>query len=222
MKFKLKFVRRYIKIGANIHCDHLVIRNEKRNLLKTSNEDLRLRFLVQFPSVHVSLLVYKSSCPYLYVYMFRSKSLIYFFFLHLSSNLFLRSIETFSFVFIREYHEYRAKKSIIRLHRLYKYIYYSINIYIHIHNSLEFVVSTNGKRRDLFDRTKISFRRFSREIFSTKLIIVTFVLVSAVIMFCDLLCLFTATSRETSSHNCMFFSYIYIYFFLALKNDQKS
>lgn len=147
---------------------------------------------------------------------------ILFFFLHLSSNLFLRSIETFSFVFIREYHEYRAKKSIVRLHRLYKYIYYSINIYIHIHNSLEFVVSTNGKRRDLFDRTKISFRRFSREIFSTKLIIVTFVLVSAVIMFCDLLCLFTATSRETSSHNCMFFSYIYIYFFLALKNDQKS
>lgn len=100
--------------------------NEKRNLLlKPSNEDLRLRFLVQFPSVHVSLLVSINHRALIYTFPLREldRNLWYssfFFFLHLSSNLFLRSIETFSFVFIREY---REKKSIVRLHRLYKYIY---------------------------------------------------------------------------------------------------
>lgn len=101
--------------------------NEKRNLLlKPSNEDLRLRFLVQFPSVHVSLLVSINHRALIYTFPLRELdrnlwySSSFFFFLHLSSNLFLRSIETFSFVFIREY---REKKSIVRLHRLYKYIY---------------------------------------------------------------------------------------------------
>lgn len=101
--------------------------NEKRNLLlKPSNEDLRLRFLVQFPSVHVSLLVSINHRALIYTFPLRELdrnlwySSFFFFFLHLSSNLFLRSIETFSFVFIREY---REKKSIVRLHRLYKYIY---------------------------------------------------------------------------------------------------
>lgn len=101
--------------------------NEKRNLLlKPSNEDLRLRFLVQFPSVHVSLLVSINHRALIYTFPLRELdrnlwySSSFFFFLHLSSNLFLRSIETFSFVFIREY---REKKSIVLLRRLYKYIY---------------------------------------------------------------------------------------------------
>lgn len=101
--------------------------NEKRNLLlKPSNEDLRLRFLVQFPSVHVSLLVSINHRALIYTFPLREldrnlwySSSFFFFYIYLLIFFFDR-LKRFSFVFIREY---REKKSIVRLHRLYKYIY---------------------------------------------------------------------------------------------------
>lgn len=100
--------------------------NEKRNLLlKPSNEDLRLRFLVQFPSVHVSLLVSINHRALIYTFPLRELdrnlwySSFFFFYIYLLIFFFDRLKPSLSCLL----------ESIEKKNRLFVYIDY-INIYI--------------------------------------------------------------------------------------------
>lgn len=83
MKFKLKFVRRYIRIGAIftvtiIYRTSCTTRNEKE---KPPSKNLQWRSSTPFLStisfcVRFSVSLYKSLCPYLYVIYFLSENSI--------------------------------------------------------------------------------------------------------------------------------------------------